>query len=373
MTGMDSQLTDDALLRNLHQLRTYAILQLDGVGRVHRCNAGVEALFGYVAEELAGRPFSCLFTESDREQGTDQRALSRALAGHFEPTTLAMVRKDGSRLRASLVLESVASEGDTSMLMIVRDITDFFQAEIRVREARESAQRVQQLDAVNKLNLGLSHDFNNLLSVIGNSLEMLAARRAGDEAARRIVDIALRAVARGTQLTRQMLALGGAQVQAPEVREVSGLLHASQDLYGRVCGRGIALEIRADADLLPVTVDVGQFEAALLNMLSNSRDAMNGVGRIVVEAKTGVMALPATEGRERPFVCITVGDSGPGIGGDIKQKVFEPFFTTKTAGDGNGLGLSQVHDFAAQSGGGASIGTSVLGGAAVSIYLPAVV
>ncbi|MGH8055433.1 MAG: two-component system sensor histidine kinase NtrB [Stenotrophomonas sp.] len=370
---MATNLTDEALLQDVLKLRSYAIVRLDADGCVRGCNAGVEAIFGYAPEALIGRHFSCLFSESDVERGVDQQVLSQVLAGEFEQMGLAMVRKDDSRFRASLMLERIPGDAAMSVVMVVRDITGFFNTQKRVRDAQEITLRGQRLDAVGKLTLGLSHDFNNLLSIIGNSLDMLVARRTGDEAARRILDIALRAVERGTQLTRQMLAFGGGQTLVPQLSEVGGLLHASRDLYGRVCGEGVALEIRADAGLPQITVDVAQFEAALLNLLSNSRDAMNGVGRVVVEARPEVMCLPAMSGTDRPFVCITVGDSGPGIGGDIRENVFEPFFTTKAVGDGSGLGLSQVYGFAAQSGGVATIGTSPLGGAAVSIYLPVVV
>lgn len=370
---MVSDRTDGAWLQDIRKLRSYAIVRLDGDGCVLGCNAGVEAIFGYAPDELNGRHFSCLFSESDIARGVDQQALVQALAGDFEQIGLAMVRKDDSRFRASLMLEDMSSDDAVSVMMVIRDITGFFNTQKRVREAQELTLRGQRLDAVGKLTLGLSHDFNNLLSVIGNSLDMLAARRTGDEAARRILDIALRAVERGTRLTRQMLAFGGGHALVPQFSQVDGLLQASQELYERVCGEGVALEIRADAGLPPITVDVAQFEAALLNLLSNSRDAMKGVGRVLVEARTEMMTLPAMKGADRPFVCITVGDSGPGIGGDIRDNVFEPFFTTKAVGDGSGLGLSQVHGFAAQSGGVATIGTSPLGGAAVAIYLPAVV
>ncbi|WP_269790975.1 ATP-binding protein [Stenotrophomonas sp. Iso1] len=364
--------TDDILLQDILKLRAYAILRLDGDGRVLGCNAGVEAIFGYAPDELKGRHFSCFFSESDVERGVDQQALLQALAGDFEQVGLAMVRKDDSRFRASLMLENMSSDGVVSVVMVIRDVTGYFNTQKRVREAQELTLRGQRLDAVGKLTLGLSHDFNNLLSVIGNSLDMLAARRTGDEAARRILDIALRAVERGTQLTRQMLAFGGGHAVVPQLSHVNDLLRASHELYERVCGEGVALEIRATDDLPPITVDVAQLEAALLNLLSNSRDAMNGVGHVVLEARPEMMAAPTASGGERPFVCITVGDSGPGINGDIRGNVFEPFFTTKAVGDGSGLGLSQVYGFAVQSGGLATIGTSPLGGAAVSIYLPAV-
>jgi len=376
MAMNDVQLPDGAtqLAEDVMRLRSCAVLQMDHHGRILDCNAGVLGVFGYRSDELVGRNFACLFSSAEVDRGSDRAALTKALLHSFENQGLAMMRKDATRFRAGLLLERVEGNGDTTprVLMVVRDLSDFFQTQKRVNEAQEIALRAQRLDAVGKLTLGLSHDFNNLLSVIANSLDMLAARRTGDESARRILDIAHRAVERGTQLTRQMLAFGRGQTLVPEVSDVGHLLQSSLELYRRVCGETIQLNIQVAQGLPPIAVDTGQLEAALLNLLSNSRDAMHGVGRVVLEARLETAVLPGGKGEEEDFVCITVGDSGPGIQAEIQGSVFEPFFTTKSVGDGSGLGLSQVYGFASQSGGTATIGRSALGGAAVSLYFPVV-
>ena len=360
-------LADDVL-----KLHCCAILQLDPDGRVLGGNAGVAAVLGYAAEELRTQPFSLLFSAADAQRGVAEQAVARTLEQGIEQLSLAMVRNDGVRFRASVMMERVSDPAGSRVLVLIRDITEIFQTQKRVREAQEIALRAQRLDAVGKLTLGLSHDFNNLLSVIGNSLDMLSLRRSGDESVRRILDIAHRAVERGTQLTRQMLAFGRGQTLVPQLSRVDDLLTASLELYRRVCGEAIELEIELAADLPPISVDVGQLEAALLNLLSNSRDAMHGVGKVLLCARLETIIVPSGGGERGPFVSICVGDSGPGIQAEIQESVFEPFFTTKSVGDGSGLGLSQVYGFAAQSGGTAMIGTSPLGGAAVSLYFPVV-
>ncbi|KRG67340.1 hypothetical protein ABB27_10495 [Stenotrophomonas terrae] len=359
-----------ALAEDVLKLHCCAILQLDSDGRVLGGNAGVAAVLGYTIEEIRGQPFSLLFSAADAQRGVAEQAVARTLEQGIEQLSLAMVRSDGVRFRASAMLERVFDPAGSRVLVLIRDITEIFQTQKRVREAQEIALRAQRLDAVGKLTLGLSHDFNNLLSVIGNSLDMLSLRRSGDESVRRILDIAHRAVERGTQLTRQMLAFGRGQTLVPQLSRVDDLLTASLELYRRVCGETIELEIELAADLPPISVDVGQLEAALLNLLSNSRDAMHGVGKVLVCARLETIIVPSGGGERGPFVSICVGDSGPGIQAEIQESVFEPFFTTKSVGDGSGLGLSQVYGFAAQSGGTAMIGTSPLGGAAVSLYFP---
>lgn len=360
---------DDAVLAgDLAGIRSCAILQLDERGKVLACNAGMPGIFGYTVEEVHGQRFSMLFSSVDVDHGVDERALERALVQGAEQLGLAMVRKDGSRFRAAVILERV--EGQRRVVALIRDVTQAFQTQKRLREAQETALHAQRLDAVGKLTLGLSHDFNNLLSVIGNSLDMLSARRTGDESVRGILDIAHRAVQRGTLLTRQMLAFGRGQSLVPQLSRVDDLVHASLELYRRVCGETIQLDVDLAEELPEISVDVGQLEAALLNLLSNSRDAMHGIGKVMLVARLENLQLPSGKGEEGQFVRITVGDSGPGIRAELQESVFEPFFTTKPVGDGSGLGLSQVYGFAAQSGGVATIGTSPLGGAAVSLYFP---
>lgn len=372
MSSTEQEQTADvaALAEDVLKLHCCAILQLDSDGRVLGGNAGVAAVLGYAVEEIRGQPFSLLFSAADAQRGVAEQAVARTLEQGIEQLSLAMVRSDGVRFRASAMMERVVDPAGSRVLVLIRDITEIFQTQKRVREAQEIALRAQRLDAVGKLTLGLSHDFNNLLSVIGNSLDMLSLRRSGDESVRRILDIAHRAVERGTQLTRQMLAFGRGQTLVPQLSRVDDLLTASLELYRRVCGETIELEIELAADLPPISVDVGQLEAALLNLLSNSRDAMHGVGKVLVCARLETIIVPSGGGERGPFVSICVGDSGPGIQAEIQESVFEPFFTTKSVGDGSGLGLSQVYGFAAQSGGTAMIGTSPLGGAAVSLYFP---
>jgi len=356
----------------LQSLRSYAVYELNADGFILGCNAGVEAIQGFRDADVVGRHISCFYSAADISRGADRVLLANALEKGLEQSTGALTRKDGTRFRASVVLEKIDNPGgDVRLAMLVRDVTEAFQAQKRVHEAQEITLRAQRLDAVGKLTLGLAHDFNNLLTVIVNSLDMLAARRSGDESARKILDIAHRAVDRGSMLTRQMLAFGRGQTLVPEPHSANELILRSLDLYRRVCGETIQLQVDLADELPQVAVDAGQFEAAVLNLLSNSRDAMRGVGRVQLQTRLLRTRLPGLGGDEvADYVCVTVGDSGPGIMAEVQDSVFEPFFTTKGVGEGSGLGLSQVYGFAAQSGGTATIGGSSLGGAAVSIYLP---
>ena len=128
----------------------------------------------------------------------------------------------------------------------------------------------------------------------------------------------------------------------------------------------------------PANVDPAQFEAALLNLIVNARDALGDVtgakgrqARITVQTRAcTVEAGQIAELSAGDYVCVSVADNGEGMSPDIRDRVFEPFFTTKGVGKGTGLGLSQVYGFARQSGGGVQITSEPGRGAEICIFLP---
>jgi CheY-like chemotaxis protein len=117
-----------------------------------------------------------------------------------------------------------------------------------------------------------------------------------------------------------------------------------------------------------------QLETALLNLAINARDAMEGRGKLTVEAAKSFLddntVLDRAEARRGQYVMVAVSDTGCGIHPEILEKVFDPFFSTKPAGQGTGLGLSMVHGFVKQSGGQIKIYSEPGRGSTVRINLP---
>jgi CheY-like chemotaxis protein len=138
----------------------------------------------------------------------------------------------------------------------------------------------------------------------------------------------------------------------------------------RGVGEDINIELNLGRGLGDVSVDAGEFEAALLNLVVNARDAMPHGGRIVI--RTRDHAQKEAEGRRQPgrYVLVTVEDTGTGMAPEVIEHAMEPFFTTKDVGKGSGLGLSQVYGFAVQSGGDVTIESREGHGTTVSFYLP---
>ena len=218
---------------------------------------------------------------------------------------------------------------------------------------------------------GVAHDFNNLLMAIIGNLEVLAAKLPERGSYARYVEAALRAAWRGSGLTEQLLAFSRRQELHPEVASIERLLRGVCMLCQKTVGEGVEIAVRVAPELWPARIDLGQLEAALLNLAANARDAMEWSGRLTITAEN-VTTGPKRDLdlRAGDYVVVSVADTGCGMARDVLARAFEPFFTTKEAGKGTGLGLSQVYGFARQCGGAAAIESRKGSGTTVRLYLP---
>jgi two-component system NtrC family sensor kinase len=179
------------------------------------------------------------------------------------------------------------------------------------------------------------------------------------------------ATARGESLTRQLLAFSRRQMHTPAVIDLTQHLPELKDMLNRSLRGDITIEVAVPRGSCAVKVDPSELELALLNLAVNARDAMPNGGVVGITAKPVVLRGKAVEeGLAGEFVAIRVTDNGSGIPADVVPHVFEPFFTTKEVGKGTGLGLSQVYGFAKQSGGTATVTSTVGRGTAITLFLP---
>ena len=212
------------------------------------------------------------------------------------------------------------------------------------------------------------------MQVIGANLEMLSAELAGNDKLLRRVESALQAVWRGSKLASQLLAFARRQPLSPRVINLGRLTRNADDMFRRALGEGIDIETVIAGGLWNTCVDPVQVETALLNLVINARDAMDGHGKLTIEAGNAFLddnyALRHAEVTPGQYVMIAVSDTGCGIDPEILEKVFDPFFSTKSEGRGTGLGLSMIHGFDKQSRGHIKIYSELGQGSTVRIYLP---
>lgn len=242
------------------------------------------------------------------------------------------------------------------------------------RKAELALRQAQKMEAVGQLTGGIAHDFNNLLTVVGGSIDLIRGEPANAARVKRLADGAMTAIERCERLIKQLLVFSRRQVMRPETVNPNRLIADFVDLIGRVTVGHSDLVTELSPVANPVHIDTTQFEAALLNLVVNAREATEGSGRIVIETKN--VELGPDYAAEHPgvrpasYVLVSVSDTGRGIPPDEIARVFDPFFTTKEVGKGSGLGLSQVYGFAQESGGHVAIYSELGVGTTVRLYLP---
>jgi signal transduction histidine kinase/ActR/RegA family two-component response regulator len=255
----------------------------------------------------------------------------------------------------------------TGAVLVYRDVSQAKETERQLRQA-------QKMDAVGQLTGGVAHDFNNILTVITGTIEILADAVAHEPHLAEVAAMIDQAAQRGADLTQHLLAFSRKQPLEARDTDVNTLITGAAKLLRPTLGEQIEIEAALEEDCWPALVDPGQLTAALLNLAVNARDAMPGGGKLTLES--GNVILDETYAQAHgdvssgPYVMIAVSDTGHGIPAAIRDKVFEPFFTTKDVGKGTGLGLSMVYGFIKQSGGHIKIYSEEGHGTTIKIYLP---
>ncbi len=286
-------------------------------------------------------------------------------------TALRQSEEEQVRLNQSLEVKVVER---TAELVAANEL---LRREAEEREKVEHALRQsQKMEAVGKLTGGVAHDFNNLLQVVGGNLQLLMKDVAGSDRAEQRVRNALAGVSRGSKLASQLLAFGRRQPLAPKVVNLGRFVRGLDDLLRRALGDGVEVETVISGGLWNSLVDPSQVENAILNLAINARDAMNGHGKLTIEAGNAALsddyAGRHSEVTPGQYVMLAVTDTGHGMTAEIIERAFEPFFTTKGEGRGTGLGLSMVYGFVKQSNGHINIYSEPGHGTTVRIYLPRV-
>jgi signal transduction histidine kinase/CheY-like chemotaxis protein len=250
-------------------------------------------------------------------------------------------------------------------------------SEIVGREhAEEALLQAQKMEAVGRLAGGISHDFNNLLTVIRGHAALSLNRVGSDVALRRELNGIVKSTDKAAALTRRLLAFSRTQVLQLCVLDLNALVSQVNELLPPVLGDDIELVLDLAPDLGHVKADSAQMEQAIMNLAFNARDAMFHGGVLKIQTMNKDLdeesVLPHEGARAGPHVMLAVRDTGHGMTRETLSHVFEPFFTTKEINKGTGLGLATVYGTVRQSGGFVRVSSTVDEGTTFQIYLPRV-
>ncbi len=264
-----------------------------------------------------------------------------------------------------------AKQAEADLAGVNELLAERVQAAVAERNAAQAALfQSQKLEAIGQLTGGVAHDFNNLLTVIIGALDVVD-RNPDDEARRqRMIAAAMAAARRGEKLTQHLLAFARRQPLRPEVCRIDRLIAESEGLLRRALGDAYGFHLRLGGGVRNALVDSGQFEAALLNLVVNARDATPAGGEVTIETRPVTLTQAVGDAGPGQYLRVAVRDTGSGMDAETAARAIEPFYTTKPPGEGTGLGLSQVYGFARQSGGSVDIETRPGQGATVAMLLP---
>jgi two-component system, cell cycle sensor histidine kinase and response regulator CckA len=212
----------------------------------------------------------------------------------------------------------------------------------------------QRLEAVGELAGGIAHDFNNLLTVISGHASLALAEGPADSVAESL-RVIVQATEQGSHLTHNLLSFSRKRVLTRRVSDLNEVVAHAHALVRPAVGTAIEVSFVPAPSAVVVSVDEVELEHALINLVTNARDAIEGPGTIRIQVKTMQVddELIARHAGKLAGECavVSVVDSGAGMDAETLERVFEPFFTTKAVGRGSGLGLATVRSIVDQHGG----------------------
>jgi len=304
-----------------------------------------------------------------------EKLLETGSIGTVEYTFL---KKDGTffpvELKASLILDKKKKPG--AILCVSRDITERKRVEQEKAALEEQFRQSQKMEAIGRLAGGISHDFNNLLTIIKGYSQLFRIEIKENDPLRRNIEQITKATDRASGLIRQLLAFSRRQIFEMRVLDLNTVLRELEKMLRRVIGEDIELVTLFADDLGRVKTDLGQIEQVVMNLAVNAKDAMPNGGRLTIETANVDLDdayahshIDVTPGR---YVMLSVSDNGVGMDPEVKERVFEPFFTTKEKDKGTGLGLSTVYGIVKQSEGNIWVYSEPGKGTTFKIYLPRV-
>jgi len=348
-----------------------AFVQTDANGIVLEWSVQAEALTGWTRKEARGTDVVNLLIAEPLRDGFRQRMMrllpeltDTPIGIRFEATLL---HRNGEEILIEASSTALQLGGRTVINNFIRDIT-------QKRAAEEQLIQAQKMEAVGQLTGGIAHEFNNMLTVITGTIEILAEAVKDNPPLATITKLISEAADRGAKLTSSLLSFARKQALQPADIDVNELLEELARLLLATFDKKIEIVTRLNGNVWLAYADRGQLSSALLNLAINARDAMLDGGRLTLTTRNVVFgvreAVAVGAGYAGDYVEIEISDTGTGIPKAILERIFDPFFSTKEVGKGTGLGLSMVFGFVKQSGGGLKVASEEGHGTTFTIYLP---
>jgi PAS domain S-box-containing protein len=333
-------------------------------------NKGAEALYGWTAQEAAGRTAHELgmlpeLSEAQFEKGWQAIRERGEWSGELYHRT-----KEGVEVVVQSRWTLVRDDRDEpqSVLVINTDVTE--------RKKMESQfLRAQRMESIGTLAGGIAHDLNNVLSPILMAVQMLQLRVTDDDLQEWLRLLQANAE-RGADMIKQVLSFARGVEGERAALQPRHFVRDIVKILSETLPKSISISSRAPNDLWMISADATQVHQVLMNLAVNARDAMPRGGELSIRAENvtvdDAFARTHLEARPGKFVLVTVADTGAGMTSEVANRIFEPFFTTKEVGKGTGLGLSTALTIVRSHGGFINVYSEPNKGSQFAVYLPAI-
>jgi signal transduction histidine kinase len=241
------------------------------------------------------------------------------------------------------------------------------------RQLQQRLREAGRLEAISTLSNGIAHDFNNILTIILGHASLLTMEHENPARVLEISGTISEAALRGSEIVQQLLAFARKSDGHVAPADVNRYLQAHLVSMKERLPSDIELTLETSPELPSILVDSNQLDRILLNLITNSVDAMSGGGTVTLSTRlVAASELPdlLPEHSSENYVCVKVADTGKGIDSTTREHVFEPFFTTKERGRGTGLGLPVVYGLMQANHGYVDVESEIGKGTSVSLFFP---
>ncbi|MBN2369851.1 MAG: PAS domain S-box protein [Vicinamibacteria bacterium] len=334
--------------------------------------------FGYTVDELLAGDMAYieLVHPDDRHRFVQEiRKYSAAGADRFQQEYRILTKNGDVRWVDD---RTAVQRDDQGRIMhyqgIVIDVTERKRAEKERGKLQTQLYQAQRMESVGRLAGGVAHDFNNMLTAILGHTQMAMTKVADSDTIHKDLDVIERCTLRSAAIVRQLLAFARQQPVAPKVLDLNDTVTGMLKMLQRLIGEDVDIAWRPGADLWFVRIDPSQIDQLLANLCVNARDAIAGVGKIIIESDNAVFDEAFCDAHPGfmpgQYVMLAVSDNGCGMDGKMLDHIFEPFFTTKEIGKGTGLGLATVYGIVKQNEGFINVYSEPGKGTVLKVYLP---
>jgi PAS domain S-box-containing protein len=367
----------NAYLENLITHANAPIIVWDPQFRITRFNHAFEILSGRSEAEVVNHSLEILFPPELTE---DSMALIRATAsGERWKTVEIKIQHSDKSVRTVLWNSATlfAADGRTPVATIAQghDITERQRLETEKAEVEALLRQSQKMEAIGQLAGGVSHDFNNLLSVINGYAQILLMEPELSDDVRSKIEAIDQSGERAASLIRQLLMFSRRQPLESKSINLDTVISGIEKLLRRLIKADITMTRNITYGLWQIKADSGNIEQVIMNLAINASDAMPDGGALTVE--TGNVKIDEASHSSHPldikpglYVMLSASDTGCGMDAKVMARIFEPFFTTKEAGKGTGLGLATVYGIVKQSNAHIDVQSEIGKGTRFRIYFP---